>query len=87
VLRTIEKINGEMSSHLEAIVGKEMVRFVNYFKVNANLHAYRMRKKYPLTLVFVVCRLAPTTESICCGARCSLLTQVSREAPSTTVYR
>ncbi|GMF12619.1 unnamed protein product [Phytophthora lilii] len=28
VLRTIEKINGEIATHLEAIVGKEMVRFI-----------------------------------------------------------
>eukprot|EP00644_Phytophthora_capsici_P000242 jgi/Phyca11/99922/e_gw1.4.880.1 len=33
VRRTIERINAEMSDHLESIVGKEMVRFVNYFKV------------------------------------------------------
>ncbi|OWZ21067.1 hypothetical protein PHMEG_0004428 [Phytophthora megakarya] len=31
---TIEKSNAEMSAHLESIVGKEMVRFVNYFKVS-----------------------------------------------------
>ncbi|KAF1795335.1 hypothetical protein GQ600_14232 [Phytophthora cactorum] len=33
VRKTIERINAETSAHLESIVGKEMVRFVNYFKV------------------------------------------------------
>ncbi|EGZ28404.1 hypothetical protein PHYSODRAFT_469015 [Phytophthora sojae] len=35
VLKTVEKINGEIAAHLEPIVGKEMVRFVNYFKVKS----------------------------------------------------
>ncbi|KAJ8576308.1 hypothetical protein ON010_g2902 [Phytophthora cinnamomi] len=38
VLKTIEKINGEIAAHLEPIVGKEMVRFVNYFKVTSQYH-------------------------------------------------
>ncbi|KAL3673351.1 hypothetical protein V7S43_001067 [Phytophthora oleae] len=37
---TIERINAEMSDHLESIVGKEMVRFVNYFKIGADHRIY-----------------------------------------------
>ncbi|EEY66018.1 uncharacterized protein PITG_03556 [Phytophthora infestans T30-4] len=33
VRKSIERINAEMRTHLEAIVGKKMVRFVSYFKV------------------------------------------------------
>uniref|UniRef100_H3HDA7 Uncharacterized protein n=1 Tax=Phytophthora ramorum TaxID=164328 RepID=H3HDA7_PHYRM len=33
IQKAIERINEEMTNHLESIVGKEMVRFVNYFKV------------------------------------------------------
>ncbi|KAE9195287.1 hypothetical protein PF002_g23367 [Phytophthora fragariae] len=40
VLKTVEKINGEIAAHLEPIVGKEMVRFVNYFKIGADHRIY-----------------------------------------------
>ncbi|ETP18801.1 hypothetical protein F441_07038 [Phytophthora nicotianae CJ01A1] len=40
VRKTIEKINAEISSHLESIVGKEMLRFINYFKIGADHHIY-----------------------------------------------
>ncbi|KAK1948069.1 hypothetical protein P3T76_000359 [Phytophthora citrophthora] len=36
----IERINAEMSNHLESIVGKEMVHFVNYFKIGADHRIY-----------------------------------------------
>jgi hypothetical protein len=31
--RSIEQINGEISTHLEKIVGRECVRLESYFKV------------------------------------------------------
>ncbi|KAG7387219.1 hypothetical protein PHYPSEUDO_014611 [Phytophthora pseudosyringae] len=40
VRRTIERINAEISDHLESIVGKEMVRIVNYFKIGADHRIY-----------------------------------------------
>ncbi|KAG3206992.1 hypothetical protein PC128_g318 [Phytophthora cactorum] len=40
VRKTIERINAETSAHLESIVGKEMVRFVNYFKIGADHRIY-----------------------------------------------
>ncbi|KAL4095795.1 hypothetical protein PRIC1_009166 [Phytophthora ramorum] len=42
VQKAIERINEEMTNHLESIVGKEMVRFVNYFKIGADHRIYLM---------------------------------------------
>ncbi|KAF4135706.1 hypothetical protein GN958_ATG15103 [Phytophthora infestans] len=40
VRKSIERINAEMRTHLEAIVGKRMARFVSYFKIGVDHRIY-----------------------------------------------
>lgn len=41
IKRSIEQINGEISAHLEKIVGRECVRLENYFKVRSRCPSSR----------------------------------------------